>query len=262
MVTAQQIWELTAKDPVLSRVREYTLQGWPQYKVGPEFQPYRQRQHELSVQDGCVLWGARFIVPERGRATMMTQLHQSHPGMTRMKGLARSYMWWPHMDADIERKVMSCSTCQEQRNTPACAPPRPWEWPSKPWRRLHIDYAGPFMGKMFLVIIDAHSKWLDVYPVSSATFAATLECLRNSISIHVIPEMIVSDNAQCFVCDNSKAFMAKNGITHVTSAPYHPASNGLAERAIQTFKELMKRSTGDSLTSKLASVLFSYRITP
>lgn len=86
------------------------------------------------------------------------------------------------------------------------------------------------MGKRFLVIVDAHSKWLDVYPVSSATSAATVDCLRNSFSIHGIPEMIVSDNAQCFVCENSKEFMTKNGITHVTWAPHHPTSNGLVER--------------------------------
>lgn len=76
-----------------------------------------------------------------------------------MKGLARSYMWWPHMDTDIENKVKSCTIYQEHRKVPACAPLHPWEWPKKPWRRFHIDYAGPFIGKMSLVIVDAHSKW-------------------------------------------------------------------------------------------------------
>ncbi len=75
------------------------------------------------------------------------------------------------MDMDIEHKVKSCTTCQEHRKAPACAPLHPWEWANKPWRRLHIDYAGPFMGKMFLVITDSHSKWIDVYPVSSAHMA-------------------------------------------------------------------------------------------
>ncbi len=64
-----------------------------------------------------------------------------------------------------------------------------------------MDYAGPFLGKLFLIITDAHSKWIDAYPVSSATTAATLECLWKSLSVHGIPEMIVSDNAQCFVSE-------------------------------------------------------------
>ena len=38
-----------------------------------------------------------------------------------------------------------------------------------PWSQLHLDYAGPLENKMFLVVIDAHSKWLGVFPVSSAT---------------------------------------------------------------------------------------------
>ncbi|XP_025999364.1 uncharacterized protein K02A2.6-like [Astatotilapia calliptera] len=261
VMTSEQLQRWTTKDPILSRVREYAMRGWPTTQH-PNFQPYRQRQQELSVQDGCVLWGARVVIPERGRRPLLEQLHQSHPGMSRMKGLARSYMWWPHMENDIEDKVRSCSTCQEHRHRPQEAPLHPWEWPEKPWRRIHIDYAGPFLGKMFLVIVDAHSKWLDVYPVPSATAAATIDCLRNCFSTHGLPEMVVSDNAQCFVSAQTKEFMAKNGITHVTSAPYHPASNGLAERAVQTFKELMKKSTGDTLATKLNRALFSYRITP
>ncbi|XP_013763339.1 uncharacterized protein LOC102215153 [Pundamilia nyererei] len=261
VMTSEQLQRWTTKDPILSRVREYALRGWPTTQH-PNFQPYKQRQQELSVQDGCVLWGARVVIPERGRRPLLEQLHQSHPGMSRMKGLARSYMWWPHMENDIEDKVRSCSTCQEHRHRPEEAPLHPWEWPEKPWRRIHIDYAGPFLGKMFLVIVDAHSKWLNVYPVPSATAAATIDCLRNCFSTHGLPEMLVSDNAQCFVSAQTKEFMAKNGITHVTSAPYHPASNGLAERAVQTFKELMKKSTGDTLTTKLNRALFSYRITP
>lgn len=75
------------------------------------------------------------------------------------------------------------------------------------------------MGKMFLVIVDAHSKWLDVFPVNSSTSTVTVTCLRNSFSTHGIPEMIVSDNAQCFVSDHMKEFLSRNGITHVTSAP-------------------------------------------
>ncbi|KAL3995729.1 protein phosphatase 1 regulatory subunit 15B [Sarotherodon galilaeus] len=261
VMTSEQLQRWTTKDPILSRVREYALRGWPTTQH-PNFQPYRQRQQELSVQDGCVLWGARVVIPERGRRPLLEQLHQSHPGMSRMKGLARSLMWWPHMETDIEDKVRSCSTCQEHRHRPQEAPLHPWEWPEKPWRRIHIDYAGPFLGKMFLVIVDAHSKWLDVYPVPSATSAATIDCLRNCFSTHGLPEMVVSDNAQCFVSAQTKEFMAKNGITHVTSASYHPASNGLAERAVQTFKELMKKSSGDTLATKLNRALFSYRITP
>ena len=52
---------------------------------------------------------------------------------------------------------------------PASAPFYPWERKNNPWVRLHIDYLGPFMGKMFLVIVDSYSKWVEVFPVSHST---------------------------------------------------------------------------------------------
>jgi len=70
----------------------------------------------------------------------------------------------------------------------------PWEWPSRPWSRIHIDYAGPLMGKMFLIIIDAHSKWLNIHCVNNETTEITIAKLRSTFATHGLPEMIVSDN--------------------------------------------------------------------
>ncbi|XP_060742372.1 uncharacterized protein K02A2.6-like [Tachysurus vachellii] len=262
LITAEQVRSWTQKDPVLSRVREMVHRGFLQDLIGTEFDPFTSRKDELSVQDGCVLWGARVIIPSVGRSEVLKQLHQCHPGVARMKALARSYVWWPKLDQDVERLVKTCRVCQEHRNVPAVAPLHPWNWPEKPWQRLHVDYAGPFMGKMFLVLIDAHSKWMDVYPVNSATSAVTIECLRTSFSNHGLPELVVSDNATCFVSMEFKEFLKKNGVRHVTSAPYHASSNGLVERAVQIVKGMLKKCVEGTMATKLARVLFSYRITP
>lgn len=64
------------------------------------------------------------------------------------------------MDAEMEARVKTCEGCQENRNSPPVAPLHPWEDPDKPWIRIHIDYAGPWMGKMFLILVDAHSYGL------------------------------------------------------------------------------------------------------
>ena len=71
-----------------------------------------------------------------------------------------------------------------------------WSWPNKPWSRVHIDYAGPFMGKMFLVIIDAHSKWMEVHKTASSSSTATVGLLRTIFATLGLPEVIVSDNAE------------------------------------------------------------------
>nr|XP_055051722.1 uncharacterized protein K02A2.6-like [Misgurnus anguillicaudatus] len=262
LISSVEMSRWTGRDPVMSRVAQFIQHGWPPQVQDSVFQPYVVRKTELSVQDGCVLWGSRVVVPPPGRDVLLQQLHHRHIGIIRMKALARSYFWWPKLDADIESVVKRCVTCQEHRNSPALAPLHPWEWPSKPWQRLHIDYAGPFMGHMFLILMDAHSKWMDAYPVTSATSTMTIECLRKTFSNHGIPETIVSDNASCFVSTEFEEFMKRNGIEHITSTPYHASSNGCAERAVQTFKAMMKKAAGGSLNTKVARVLFSYRITP
>ncbi len=99
------------------------------------------------------------------------------------------------MDSDIEEKVKGCPACQ---TNPAQAPLHPWEWPKHPWSRLHADYAGPFMGKMFLVLVDAHSKWLEVHAVSSVTSATTIEMLRTIFATHGLPDILVTDNGSVF----------------------------------------------------------------
>lgn len=261
IVTVRQIRTWTERDPVLSKVRDCILRGWT-HSSDPQLKPYQQRKTELSVHDGCVLWGSRVVVPPAGRTKVVEELHEGHQGTSRMKSLARSFVWWPLMDRDLEEKAKSCFTCQQTRHLPPPAPLHPWEWPQRPWARLHADYAGPFLGKMFLIVVDAYSKWLEVKPVSSATSATTIEQLRAIFATHGLPEMLVTDNGSIFTSAEFQQFTKLNGIRHTKSAPYHPASNGLAERAVQTFKESMKKSTEDSLDTRIARFLFRYRLTP
>ena len=115
-----------------------------------------------------------------------------------MKSLARSVIWWPVMDSEIEYCVKLCYTCQSIRHQPMKAPLYPWIFTYRPWSHLHIYYCGPISGKMLLVIMDSHSKWLEVHIASTATSEITIEHLRRTISTHGIPDTIVSDNASCF----------------------------------------------------------------
>ena len=261
-VTFNQLKQWTAHDPLLSKVHRLLLQGW-QHCDDPELKPYQVRHCELSVCDGCVMWGNRVVIPQAGRKKVIEQLHDGHPGTSRMKSLARSFVWWPLMDDDIAERVKSCNQCQLTRHAPQPAPLHPWEWPDHPWVRLHIDYAGPFLGKWFLIVVDAHSKWLEVMITNSANTTNTIEHLRSLFATHGLPEMIVSDNGSVFTSIEFQDFCAKNGITHIKSAPYHPASNGLAEQAVQTFKEAMKLTDPQEvLSTRVSRFLFKYRLTP
>ena len=256
-VTANQVKHLTDRDPLLSQVRRLVLEGNTVFPVDrDDIKPFARRATELSVQDGCLLWGARVIVPPPVQKQFIEELHAGHPGITRIKTLARRFVWWPNIDRDLEECVRSCSACQQTRNLPPSTPLSVWDWPKRPWSRIHVDYAGPFLGHMFLVLVDSHSKWLDVRKVSSATSRVTIDTLRSIFSCHGLPEMMVTDNGSTFTSEEFQEFSKRNGIRHVTSAPYHPATNGLAERAVQTFKDFMKKSSDDSLEQRLARFFF------
>ena len=98
------------------------------------------------------------VIPSQGRTVVLAELHGGHPGITRMKALARQLVWWSNLDRPIEELVKNCEECQQSRATSPPAPLHPWQWPTQPWRRIHIDFAGPVEGQMLLVVIDAHSK--------------------------------------------------------------------------------------------------------
>ena len=257
-VTAAQIRAWTRRDPQLALVVQFLQQGWPNScNEHPDLAPFFSRRTELSLFDGCVLWGTRVVVPELGRRAVLAELHEGHPGMARMKGLSRMYVWWPGIAESIEESVRHCTECQLNQATPA--PLHPWSWPTRPWARLHVDFAGLLKGKMFLILIDAHSKWIEAFHTPNATTSAVIEELRTVFAKFGLPETIVTDNGSCFTSEEFEQFLKKNGITHLTSAPYH---NGLAERAVQIVKKGLKKITEGTLEARLAKILMSYRLTP
>ena len=261
IVSAKDIKAWTERNPILSRVYRFIIHGWPDDIQDDEMKPYFNRRDELSVANGCILWGARVIIPPPGRENILHQLHESHPGINRMKSLARSYFWWPQLDNDIVRQVRNCHKCQSNRSTPPKAPLHPWEYPSRPWARIHIDHAGPFLGKTFLVIIDAYSKWIDVQSVNSTSAECTISKLRTLFATHGLPEQVVSDNGAGFRSAEFHHFTAQNGIKHIFTSPYHPSSNGLAERAVQIFKNTVSKLEGP-IDLRLSRFLLNYRVTP
>ena len=112
-ITSAMVQEWTRKDPVLAQVVQLREEGWPDTVKSKELLLYYHQRTELSLQDGCVLWGAHVLIPAPGRAGILQELHVTHPGVSRMKALAHSYVYWPGLDKDIERLVSDFATCQE-----------------------------------------------------------------------------------------------------------------------------------------------------
>ena len=156
--------------------------------------------------------------------------------------------------------------CRAVQNTPQPAPLHSWNWPSRVWQRLHIDYAQKERSN-FLVIIDSYSKWLEVFDMKNTSAESTVDTLRSLFSSYGLSEEIVSDNGPQFTASVFKSFLKNNGIKRTLTPPYHPASNGAAEQSVKILKRSLKKQilhSKDSLSTahKLANFLFAYRNTP
>ncbi|XP_037930421.1 uncharacterized protein K02A2.6-like [Teleopsis dalmanni] len=108
-----------------------------------------------------------------------------------------------------------------------------WPEADRPWERIHNDFAGPFCNSMWLICVDAFSQFPFVVQLSTKTTVDTISALSSIFSLEGIPKTIVSDNGLQFTAQAFKHFCSKLGIKHITTAPFHPASKGLAERFIK-----------------------------
>ena len=149
---------------------------------------------------------------------MLTEIHEGHTGIVRMKAVARMHVWWPNIDCEIESCVYECDDCQRNSRNPARAPLHPWEQPEKPWKRLHIDFAGPFCGSMWLILVDAQSKWPEVIQMKSTTASKTVEVLRSLFSRFGIPHQLVSEI--CMKSSHRLSLAALNVCTNLSASQF------------------------------------------
>ena len=74
-----------------------------------------------------------------------------------------------------------------------------------------------------------------------------------------LPEVIVTDNGPCFMSEEFETFLVNNSIKHIISSSYHPATNGLAERAVQIVKKGLKNEMAGTIETRLAKkILMAY----
>ena len=267
IINFNSVSRLTRLDSVLSKVLKFVLEGWPSRltKYQEDIRPYFERQTELSTEQGCVLWGSRIIVPEKLREEVLELLHLAHQGVVAVKALARSYVWWPRINDDIEKMTKKCGACQDSQNLPNKSKPHPWKPATRPWERIHVDFCGPVHGVMWLVVVDVYTKWIEVINMkSSTTSSSTIRELRKLFAIHGLPVILCSDNAQQLKSEEIVNFLKSNGIQPVLVPTYSPNTNGIAERAVQTFKRAMEKAGRRNVDyeKNLANWLLHYRNTP
>ena len=144
------------------------------------------------------------------------------------------------------------------------APAHYWERTNNSRVRFNTDNADSFQGKMFVIIRNSFSKCFEVIPINNTSSKSTIKALQHCFTTHGYPQVIISDNGPVFTSDEFAFFCCETSeMKHIKSAPFHPATNGCAEKAVRTFKVTMKKLKDiQSMSERLRTFLFQYCITP
>lgn len=206
------------------------------------------------------------VIPFNLRNDVLNLLHEEHVGIVRMKILARSEVWWPQIDTDIEEYLKKCEPCQMHQTRPASVTLH-WSKANRTFERVHIDFLQKF-NHYFLLIVDSYSKWIDIHLMKPSTNAEkTIEKLRRTFATVGLPEEIVSYNGPPFNSMEYKIFLQSNCIKCTFTPPHHPQSNGLAEKQVHTVKQNFMKALYESknknlnLQHQITNFFFKFRNT-
>ncbi|KAL7070427.1 hypothetical protein ACQ4LE_010332 [Meloidogyne hapla] len=261
-ITATEIANKTSQDPILLKVCNFIQTGWPQKCKDPDLTPFFPKRNQLSIVENCVLYGHRTIIPPTLQQSVLKAMHLAHPGISKMKAIAMEHVYWPGINLEIERLVRSCEDCQNAAKVSTKVPLCTWPVPKQVFERVHIDFAGPCSdGFTYLIIVDAYSKWPEVYRMQNTSSKETIRTLQLLANRLGLPKEIVSDNGPQFRSFEFATFCKQNGIKHTFTPPYHPQSNGQAERFVDTFKRAMKKCQREG-KDWAEKALLAYRTTP
>lgn len=252
-VNAKQIQHETKQDSKLRKLLRALQTG----NELPSEDRFNLSQEEFNLQNDIIMRGFRVVIPQTLRAKILKQLYTGHFGINKIKAIARGYCWCPGIDNDIQNLIENCAACNRVRNNPPKIEQHHWEPAAIAMHRIHADFAGPFLGKWFLVMIDAFSKWPEVRIVKDITAKTVIKEFRNIFASYGISKILVTDNGRTFISEEFKYFLKDCGITHKCTAPYNPATNGQAKRFIQTFKNALKRANANenNLVTKFEQIL-------
>uniref|UniRef100_A0A8C5MJR4 Gypsy retrotransposon integrase-like protein 1 n=1 Tax=Leptobrachium leishanense TaxID=445787 RepID=A0A8C5MJR4_9ANUR len=189
------------------------------------------------------------------QAHMLKLIHQSHLGIVKSKQRAREVLYWPGMSSVIEQMVKNCGKCADFQNKLPRQPLRPTETPSFPFEEVASDLF-EFEGTHYILLVDYYSKFIEVDTLKNLHCRSIIEKLKAQFSRHGIPVILRTDNGPQYAAEEFKVFCQSYGITHRTSSPHTPHSNGEAERAVQTVKKLWAKASDKHLA------LLDYRTTP
>lgn len=187
-----------------------------------------------------LLRGSRLVILVAVRDRVLELAHEGHQGVNRCKARARDSAWWPGINGEITSRVALCERCamtSVQHKEPLMST----ELPSRPWEVVGADVF--HLDRLeFIVAVDYYSRCPEVLNLTNTSSAAVIEALMSIFARHEIPTVVRSDNGPRFSSSEFLRFPHNYGFQNRTSSPRFSQSNGAAERAVRTCKELLKKA--------------------
>lgn len=236
----------TTGDATLQLLANTIKHGWPNklHSLPPVLWPFYPYRHELITDDSLVWKGHKVIIPETLRLQYTQIVHRGHPGAEATKQRARGIFFWPTMTKDIDAYTTSCAICNSTRPHQQKEPMKLHTVPSLPWSTVAADIF-EWNNHPYLVLVDSYSGWYEIDQLRDMTSTCVIQKLKRHFSVHGSPQTLITDNGRQFVSSEFNDFALAWDFTHTTSSPNYPQSNGLAERAVRSAKQLMEKSKRD-----------------
>ena len=233
----------TSQDPAMQRLIDTVHRGWPRSPTTcpPETRSYFNFSDEIIVDIGIVMKGLKAIIPQSLRTEYAKILHRGHQGIDATKRRARDTVYWPGMNADLERHVMECSVCNALKSHLQQEPLLLHDVPDLPWNIVATDLF-EWNNIHYIVIVDSYRGWYEISTLQDIRSETIIKKLKRTFAVHGSPQILISDNGGQFTLAQFTNFTHEWDIRHITSSPEHLQSNGLAENAMKRAKLLLEKT--------------------
>ena len=255
-----QLRKSTVQDNQITRLSHYINTGFPCDKknLPTDLQEFWNYKDTLSIENGLITCGNRIIVPNEMRVEMLQYIHEGHQGKERCLLWARNTVFWPKITYDIQELIERCIICQEHGKSQSIIGTTQ-ELPPFPWHTLVTDIF--YWKRMdFLIVTDVFSKYFLVRKLANSLSAAVCAEIATIVTELGLAHIIRSDNGPCYNSKELQQLLQCYNITHHTSSPHHPRSNGFVERMVGVAKKLMDKAGSEG--KPWISGLYEYRVTP
>lgn len=238
-----QIKQETEKDETMKELKVAIQEGWPEEKKDcpVRIRDYWACRSELTVEDGIIFKGCKFVIPASLRKEMLKKIHEGHLGEEKCKRRAREVMYWPRINLDTSQLTAACELCLTFRPRQQAEPLLPHLVTSRPYYKVGADLFD-CDGKSHIVVTDYYSNYPEVATLQSTASKAVIAFMKSTFARHGVPCVVFTDNGPQFSSSEFKKFSEEWGFRHDTSSPNYPRSNGLAENAVKIVKGLMRKA--------------------